>query len=288
MTAVALGLVVGYLGGRLCWMAFASLFEHPLLVRANYRGRGVPTGAGIALVVVALAVEGGRAVAASFGVGDGAGLLGSRGLVLLAVVGFGVLGIVDDLLGSGAPGGQAGIEKGFRGHLGAMAHGRLSTGALKLVGGGVLAIIVVAPAVGESPARLAVDALLVALCANTTNLLDRAPGRATKFASVSFVAIALATVGAPGLGAIAVVVGASLGLLPTELHERLMLGDAGANPLGAVVGLGLVLACGTVVRDLALVVVVVMNIAGELVSLGGVVESTPIVRAFDRAGRLRH
>lgn len=258
----------------------APLFESQVLTRVNYRGLEVPTAAGLVLVLVAVMVEGLRVVAGSFGVGDGPGLSGPRALVLVAVAGFGVLGFVDDILGSSG-------TKGFRGHVGALLEGRLTTGALKLLGGAMVAMLVVGPVVGQSPGRLAVDALLVALAANAANLFDLAPGRTTKVASGVFVLLVLGTGAATGLAAVAVVMGAALGLLPSELHERLMLGDTGSNVLGAVLGLGVVLTCGPATRDVALVFVVLLNVAGELTSLGRVIEATPGLRGIDRAGR-RH
>jgi hypothetical protein len=82
-----------------------------------------------------------------------------------------------------------------------------------------------------------------------------------------------------------VVVGAALGLLLDDLHERLMLGDAGSNVLGAVLGLGVVAACGAGARDVVLVGVAALNIAGELVSFSRVIDGFPPLRALDRAGR---
>jgi len=73
------------------------------------------------------------------------------------------------------------------------------------------------------------------------NLLDRAPGRTIKFGLVAYVPIALAIGGAPIGIAIAPVMGAAFGLLGDDLRERVMLGDTGANVIGAVLGLAVVL-----------------------------------------------
>lgn len=286
MSSVLAAVVVGYLAARLTWLAARPLLALPALLRHNFRGRPLPTAAGIVLPMAAVLVEGGRAVVASFGVGDGPAV-GARALVLVAVLGFGVLGLIDDLAGGGGgvPATDGGAERGFRGHLGALAQGRVTTGALKLFGGAVLAVLVVAPFVGESPGRLLADAALVALCANLANLLDRAPGRTIKAGVGAFVLLLLAAGRAGDLAAIGVVVGASLGLLLDDLHERLMLGDAGSNVLGAVLGLGLVAACGPAARDVALVAVAALNVAGELVSFSRVIEAVPPLRALDRVGR---
>jgi len=277
--ALVSGLVVGFLVARVLWIGLAPLFESEALIRSNYRGASLPTAAGVLLPLVAVAVEAGRAVAASLGVGD-VGLTGPRVLVLVAALGYGVLGLVDDVLGSST-------HKGFRGHGSALMSGQVTSGLLKLAGGGAVAVVVVAQVVGRSPGRLVADALLVALAANLANLLDRAPGRTTKAAGAGFALLVIGVGAPPGLAPAAVIIGAALGLLADDLHERLMLGDAGANALGAVLGLAVVVSAAPRVRDVVLVAVVLLNVAGELVSFSRVIERVPPLRALDRAGRRR-
>ena len=287
MKSLAAAMVVGYLGARLTWLAARPLFGLPALARQNFRGRALPTSAGIVLPLAAVLVEGGRALVGSFGVGDGPGVAGVRGLVLLAALGYGLLGLIDDLAGGGGGvrAADGGAERGFRGHLGALARGRVTTGTLKLLGGGVLALLVVAPIAEESPGRLLADAALVALCANLANLLDRAPGRTVKCSVGAFLVLAVAAHRTAPLSGTAVIVGAALGVFLDDLRERLMLGDAGSNVLGAVLGLGLVAACGPAARDIVLVLVAALNVAGELVSFSRVIDAVPPLRAVDRAGR---
>ena len=154
--------------------------------------------------------------------------------MLFAVFGFGFLGLVDDLTAVGS-------DRGFKGHLGALREGRVTTGMLKLVGGGAVAVVLVATPGFKSGRTLIVDAMLIALAANLGNLLDRAPGRTIKFGLVAYVPIAIAIGTAPIGVAVAPVMGAAFGLLGDDLHERLMLGDTGANVIGAVLGLAVVL-----------------------------------------------
>lgn len=277
MTHLAVAAAVGFLGGRLLWLATRSLFATPALARTNWRGRTLPTAAGVLLAGVALVTEAARLLAGALGAGP-SGATQARVLVLLATCGFTLLGAVDDVAGSAD-------ARGFRGHLGALARGRITTGTLKLAGGVAVALAVVSPLEGRSAARLLADAALVALGANLGNLLDRAPGRVIKVGVVAFVATVAAVRRPARLDAVAVVVGASVGLLPDDLHERLMLGDAGANALGAVVGLGLVLTAGMVARTAALVAVAGLNLAGELVSFSHVIDAVPPLRVLDRAGR---
>lgn len=267
----------GLVAGGLVWLATRPLFAADVFVRTNWRGRPVPTAVGLVVAVGAVAVEAVRAVAAAAGAGEPAEV--SRLVALLAVVGFALLGALDDLAGDGGP-------RGFAGHLGALLRGRLTTGGVKLAGGAALALVVCAPVSGGRPAALLRDAALVALAANLGNLCDRAPGRALKAVAVAF-GVLVALAGAPeALGGVAAAVGAGLALVVPDLRERAMLGDAGANALGAAVGLGVVLGCGPGARTAVLGVVAALNLAAEVVSFSRVIEAVPPLRALDRLGRV--
>lgn len=274
-----LAVVAGYLAARLVWVSTRTVFAGSWVTATNYRGESLPTAAGIIIPLVVIIVEAGRAIAAAVGVGDAGGPPLSRTLVIAVVTGFALLGLVDDVAGDAR-------DHGFRGHLAAMAEGRLTTGALKLLGGGALATVVVSPAAGGSLGRLAADAALVALAANLGNLLDRGPGRAIKATIAAFVVLALATQWSAALSGVAVVVGCALALLLDDLHERLMLGDAGSNVLGATVGFGAVAACAPSTRNALLAVLVALNVAAEVVSFSRIIDAVPPLRAIDRAGRL--
>ena len=82
------------------------------------------------------------------------------------------------------------------------------------------------------------------------------------------------------------IAGATLALLWPDLRERLMLGDTGANVLGATLGLSLVLTTAASTRTVVLVVVLALNLLSERVSFSRVIDRTPPLRALDRLGRL--
>jgi hypothetical protein len=84
---------------------------------------------------------------------------------------------------------------------------------------------------------------------------------------------------------VALAVGAGDGLLPGDLAERLMLGDAGANVLGAALGLAVVLVGSPTTRTVVLIVVAALNLASERVSFSRVIDRTAPLRAADRWGR---
>ena len=259
--------VAGAVTAAVSWWVIGSAFRRARFLRTNYRGRSVPTAAGV-LVVAALVW-----LPTAFG-GE------HRDALLVAVVGLAALGFVDDVYG--------GEDRGFRGHLRALAARRVTTGMVKLVGGLVVAVAAVwlVDADVGTVQRLA-DAALVALAANLGNLFDRAPGRTTKVALAAF-AVLVATTGVPDdLGGVALVVGGASGLLAFDLRERLMLGDAGANAVGGALGLGVVLVGSPATRLLVLAVVVLANAASEVVSFSRVIDAVPPLRVADRAGRPR-
>lgn len=277
---VVLGLVVGVVTVRFLRMVSGNILASPALERRNYRNRVIPTAGGLYIVIAVLVIEAGRAVFGALDIGDHAGLSLARSEMLFAVFGFGFLGLVDDLAGVGS-------DRGFRGHLGALRRGRVTTGLLKLVAGGGVAIVLVATPGFKSGRTLVVDAALIALAANLGNLLDRAPGRTIKAGLVAYVPIALAVGTDPTGVALAPVMGASFGLLGDDLNERLMLGDTGANVIGAALGLGVVLGARESTRIFVMLLLLALNVAAELVSFSDVIDRVPPLRWFDRLGRPR-
>jgi hypothetical protein len=65
-----------------------------------------------------------------------------------------------------------------------------------------------------------------------------------------------------------------------------MLGDTGSNALGAVVGLDLVARTAGWSRWAALAGLAGLNALGDHVSLGGLIERTPVLASLDRLGRI--
>jgi hypothetical protein len=202
-----------------------------------------------------------------------------------AVVGAvsGLVGGYDDLAGARPE--QAG-DKGLAGHLRALRAGRVSAGAVKVAGIGAAAAAAALLTRRDRGARAVVDGILttglVAGTANLVNLLDLRPGRAGKVAVLA----AAVTFGGPAGGLVAGPLGATLGVLPDDRGERVMLGDCGANAVGALLGLRLASLSGRGARAGLLAAVVGLTLASEKVSFTKVIEATPGLRELDRFGRL--
>ena len=185
------------------------------------------------------------------------------------------LGLYDDLAGHTH-------ARGLRGHAAALRRGVVTSGLVKMVGLAV-ASLVSSPSRPRKPARVLTDVVLVAGTANLVNLLDLRPGRALKAALA--VAAPMTVVASAAGDAAAVVTGVSLMLLPADLGEQEMLGDCGANALGAVVGWTLAAHLGRSGRAVAAAGIVGLTLASERVSFSRVIESQPALAAVDRWGR---
>ena len=278
MTVVA-ALAAGAFATLLLLRTMDAVLRSPVLERENFRGRRLPTAVGFVLVAAVVAVDGGRTLLGVLGVGD-ATTAPARLLVMAAVVAFGFLGLLDDLLGDAH-------DRGLAGHVRAAVQGRVTTGFVKLGGGTAVALVLAGTIVGDRPGRVVLDGALIALAANLGNLLDRAPGRTTKWGLLASVPLLVAAgTGATGV-ALAVVVGSAAALLWADLSERLMLGDTGANALGAALGVATVLEASEVSRTVVVGCLLALTLLSELVSFSRIIDATPPLRWFDRLGRER-
>ncbi|HEY6296319.1 MAG TPA: hypothetical protein VIX15_11695 [Streptosporangiaceae bacterium] len=253
--------------------------------RTNHRGEPVTLLEGPAVAVGAIAgvltQAGLKSVA-----GPAGGRAAWRAAAAIAVAGAGgaAFGAYDDLAGSSD-------RRGFRGHLGALKQGEVTTGAVKLAGIGATGMATAALS-GGNAADFVINTGLVAGFANLLNLFDLRPGRAIKAAVASGALVVLGgsldrTVAGPqGTAGTAVAppLAAALALLPEDLGERAMLGDAGANALGAMIGAA---ACGLPrsARVALLAGAAWLNVASEKVSFTAVIERTPALRRLDLLGR---
>jgi len=278
MTA-AIGFALALVAAAGLWPLVRPLLSEPLFARQNFRGRTLPVAAGLVIVMAVLLIAAILTPAVLWH--DDDGRLGrSLAAAVVASTGFGLFGLLDDLAGSGR-------RRGFRGHVGALVHGELTTGLLKLVGGGLVAIVASwFWAFGSFPDALA-GALVVALAANLGNLLDRAPGRVGKVSLVVFVVLAITSRLDVSLTGTALIAGAGVGMLAPDLRERCMLGDTGANVLGAGAGLGLIATTGPGTWWVAAVVLGALNALSERVSFSDVIGRIPPLRWLDRLGRAR-
>jgi hypothetical protein len=75
-------------------------------------------------------------------------------------------------------------------------------------------------------------------------------------------------------------------LAPYDLREMTMLGDGGANALGAVLGYGSVSKLTARGQILSIAALAALTVVGERRSLGELIERTPGLSRLDALGRL--
>lgn len=275
---VIIAAIVGFLMGRVLWVGLRHSWQGQPLMRDNYQGVSLPTAAGVVLTFALLTVEATRAIFAAADVGADPGLTAPRAATLIVVVGFTVIGLIDDLVGSTQ-------VRGLAGHLKALRRGELTSGAIKMIAGAATALIAVSVLRSDSLGTLLVSAAVVALCANLFNLLDTKPGRTTKVSVVTFAVLALIAGFDTALVPVAVVIGAATTLMFEDLRERLMIGDTGANVIGAAIGVGIITQVGSTGRLVALAVLLGLNLLSEFVSFSKLIDAVGPLRAFDGLGR---
>jgi hypothetical protein len=234
----------------------------------NHRGVAVPRTLGFVLMAGAAV----GLVAASLGQAP----MQDDLITLATLAAVFAAGLVDDLVGSRA--------RGLRGHLRELARGRPTTGIAKVVVivGAAFAVVASGPSgpVGDQVAAIVV----VAASANVANGLDVRPGRALKAFVVPVVVFAAAGAPTSAPVLVGVAVAASV-VLPLDLRERAMLGDAGANALGFAGGIMVVGAVDGAVEAVVAIGLVGLNLVAETVTFSRAIDASRPLRWLDGLGR---
>jgi len=187
-----------------------------------------------------------------------------------------LLGLLDDLFGTREVG-------GFKGHFKKLVFERkLTTGAIKAIGGGIVGIVAGWIISNGDPGRWVTAALVIPLAANVLNLVDLRPGRAV---AVFFLGLAVTCLLAHGrlaspwiVGTVALV---TLAWGIADSRARAMMGDAGSNSLGAALGLTIALSVSLPAQIGAALVLVAVNWYSEKRSISALIERNCVLRAID-------
>lgn len=275
--------------------------------RTNFHGVTVSLRGGVAMAGASVASA---AVASALSDQPRAALGG-----VVASLGGGLAGYIDDVDQGAHDGGK--VAKGLKGHLGALAHGQVTTGVIKIAGIGASALAASAlvgskaTSVSGKAADLALNTVLIAGTANLANLLDLRPGRALKAtvlvaAPLSYFSCAAAKTPASGASGAASATpaapasaspasaqrllasglnAAAITALVEDLQETTMLGDTGANAAGALLGTSLAANDSWKLRLGATLGVVGLILASEKVSFSKVIAANPALNWLDQLWR---
>ena len=252
------GLAVGLFGMAVTTRVFN-------LGRENFRKQRIASMAGLAVVI------GGAVFYAAHSLLPGL-VTPTAGVYLLVTLVFGGLGILDDVRGDRSVG-------GFRGHIGALRQGKVTTGLAKMLGGSAAALAAGFLLHHTSPWRAVLTALVIALTANTLNLLDLRPGRCLFGFSLGALAVIAGHVAGGQLFFFAVAV--AIVLYPLDARGFVMLGDTGSNAFGAILGVALSTTFGWPVQLALVACMAGFQIWCERNSWSRTIEGNAVLRAID-------
>lgn len=211
--------------------------------------------------------------------------------IAAASLGAGLVGGYDDMTDSET---RNKTTKGLHGHLGALAEGRLSPGAVKMLG------LIATGMLAAKPRRQVLDWLVeagvIAGGANLVNLFDLRPGRALKVASLVGLAGIFPRCACGGRGQSpkmgrqdrALVNLFAIGAaFPMDVREYTMLGDMGANSLGAALAATWIPGRSRGAKLAVLAGITALTLASEKISFSAVIENHPLMKTLDELGRHR-
>lgn len=188
----------------------------------------------------------------------------------LLILGFSLVGYLDDVYGTPA-------YRGIRGHIAAFRKGVITTGLLKLVTSPLMAGIFSVSIFGFQNWVAYLTVIMISASSNAFNLLDLRPGRSQGFAIITLL-IMLPFVPIPlAMGSILVLL---ITIIP-DARAKVMMGDSGAIAIGAGVALVVVASSNILLAGAYTLVVVTLNLVAEKYSLGKLISQNIVLKKID-------
>ncbi len=253
---------------------FIISYIEKLLIKANclkknFKGKLIPNSMGIIYIINLLLLLPFVLILLNFNYDSDIFLL------LIGIITMGFVGVIDDLIGNRE-------TTGFRGHINKFIDGELTTGGLKAIVGGLVAIII-SLLISKSPPEVIINFLLISLFTNFINLLDIRPGRAIKiylFFALSFVVFLDNNIEL----ILIITIGTSVVYLPYDIKGLSMIGDTGANSLGIILGI-ISTFLPTYIKVIFLLFLVITHFYAEKHSISNLITKNKVLSYIDNMGR---
>ncbi len=201
--------------------------------------------------------------------------------VILSVMWLG--GAIDDLFGSRSAG-------GYMGHINALVRDKkLTTGLIKIVAGIIAGCFSACYFNSGSAAKGIAAFLLVPLSANTVNLFDLRPGRASFFFFISSLLIlAICSFAIYDWNICGIMFAVAVISYFWDRSGDAMMGDSYSNVLGAFLGILIVMNLHPAFSWIFIALNIAVQIYSEKHSISKLIEKTPFLRALDSLTGIRH
>lgn len=269
LTAIALGITY------VLMPLIIGMIKKAGYLRSNFRQEQIPVATGLVFwtSVLLTGIIGYKLTFQTTGV-----------VIYFVITAMTLLGLMDDLMGSRE-------ASGLKGHfIKLLKEKELTTGAFKALGGGLVAFVASVYFFSGDIPGVIVSTLIIALSTNAVNLLDLRPGRAAKGFLLGTLILFTAgffagTLNHPVILFLAMMTGSLLAYLPWDLKGRVMMGDAGSNPLGITLGLAAVIIFTPLEKYLYLGFLILLHLYTEKYSLTKTIENNKVLKFLDMLGR---
>lgn len=188
-----------------------------------------------------------------------------------------IIGTYDDLFGEKK-------IKGLKGHIKAFFNYKITSGFLKAVTGGLVALFL-GFYLGKNIINSLIHFLLILLMINALNLFDLRPGRAAKVFFLLFFVLSISTAFLAESNPALIVIGIMIIVFFQDVHAKIMIGDSGANLLGLHLGIWYSLYLPVQLQLVLIIMLAYLHYYAERKSLSYFIEKNKLLKKIDLLGQ---